>query len=155
MEATSQFFLNTYRIKPSVKKNIPLFPLCLSTFKCLSSEAHPGSALLSTSTQKKVSNFFAKQFLCKFCLFQGQSWKNWLILSILKKITLQSWKNHDFKEKMKNIKFFQLWLLPLILVETGLRAPKNNVFVNFSNSDSLFPTLLRLPCFVHSNALYF
>ena len=35
------------------KKNIPLFPLCLSTFKCLSSEAHPGSALLSTSTQKK------------------------------------------------------------------------------------------------------
>ena len=110
---------------------------------------------------KKVSNFFCKtiffanQFFCKFCLFQGQSWKNWLILSILKKITLQSWKNHDFKEKTKNIKFFQLWLLPLILVETGLRAPKNNAFVKFSNSDSLFPTLPRLPCFVHSNALYF
>ena len=61
--------------------------------------------------------------------------------------TVQSWKNHDFREKVKIIKFFKLWVLLQILGETGWVQPKNYVFLNFSNSASLFPTLLKLLCF--------
>ena len=60
---------------------------------------------------------------------------------------VQSWKNHDFREKVKIIKFFKLWVLLQILEETGWVQPKNYVFLNFSNSASLFPTLLKLLCF--------
>ena len=63
------------------------------------------------------------------------------------KFTLQSWKNHDFREKVKIIKFFKLWVLLQILGESGWVQPKNYVFLNFSNSASLFPTLLKLLCF--------
>ena len=51
------------------------------------------------------------------------------------------------QKKVKIINFFKLWVLLQILGETGWVQPKNYVFLNFSNSASLFPTLLKLLCF--------
>ena len=42
----------------------------------------------------------------KFVSFQGQSWENDSFLAELWNFTLQSWKNHDFREKFQFYQFF-------------------------------------------------